>query len=201
MKRKNSGKRASAEPASRATGGQERCHESTGTPVRKPASVPRGRLQAAGAPSRGARPMTDFPETAEDSEFFVRMFKHEFDSDPRLRKPQPLADVAVVLTRDTWPSDDPEHGATMVANLLLTLAESPQRPKFLFLLNTAVKLAVKSSRTLESLQRLEALGTKIQVGKASLDHFCLEGELRVGEMISMLEMLNTCFGVGKVLTF
>ncbi|MBI4868839.1 MAG: hypothetical protein HY816_18020 [Candidatus Wallbacteria bacterium] len=150
---------------------------------------------------RQARPVTDFPETSEDSEFFVRMFKHEFDSDPRLRKPQPLADVAVVLTRDAWTSDDPEHGATMVANLLLTLSESPQPPRYVFLLNTAVRLAAKNSRALESLQRLEAQGTKIQVNRASLDHFRLEGELRVGEMISMLEMLQTLFATAKVLTF
>ncbi len=155
--------------------------------------------QGALTPSQ-SKPITDFPETAEDSEFFVRMFKHDFDSGS-LRKPKPLADVAIILTRDRWGTDDPGLGEVLVKNLLVSLAENSQKPKFLFLLNSAVKLAVSTSGALESLQSLEAMGAKVHVNKASLDHYQLEGELRVGEVTSMMEMLDTCFSIDKVITF
>lgn len=156
------------------------------------------------APSKAlpqVAPLSDFPETAEDSEFFVRMFEHEFDAGSRLRKPPKLADVAIVLTSDRWGSDDAELGATLVCHLLVTLAESMQQPKFVFLVGSAAKLAVNGSRCLESLQQLESLGTKIHINKASLEHYHLEGELRVGELNTMMEMLSTLYAAGKVLTF
>lgn len=134
----------------------------------------------------------------EDSEFFVRMFEHEFGDDPPWRRPQRPNDVAFLLTSDAvGPLED--HGRELMRDFLLALSERPKHPKYLLILTRAVYLVVRDAPVLGSLQKLEAKGTRVLVSKASLESFDKLEELRVGEAVSMLQIVDTLYEVEKVI--
>lgn len=139
-------------------------------------------------------------QEVDDSQFFVRMFEHEFGDDPPWRRPQKPKDVALLLTSDRIGADEPVLGAAMMGDFLLALAERPTHPKFLVAMTRAALLTVRDSPVLESLQKLETVGVKILVSKASLKHFAKTEEQRVGEAVSMLQIVDTLYDVEKVLT-
>lgn len=136
----------------------------------------------------------------EDSEFFVRMFEHEFGDDPPWRRPQRPKDVAFVFSSDALGSPEPELGERLMADFLLALAERQTHPKYLVFLTRAVYLAVRDSACLPSLKKLEAVGTRLLVSKASLEHFNKQDDLRVGEAVSMLQIVDTLYEVEKVVS-
>ncbi len=136
----------------------------------------------------------------EDSEFFVRMFEHEFGDDPPWRRPQRPRDLAFVLQNDGLGAGEPDLGSRLMGDLLLALAERQAHPKYLVLLTRAVYLVVRDSPCLPSLQKLEAVGTRILVSKASLEFYDKQGDLRVGEAVSMLQIVDTLYEVEKVIS-
>ncbi|MBI4859317.1 MAG: hypothetical protein HY815_03525 [Candidatus Riflebacteria bacterium] len=136
----------------------------------------------------------------EDSQFLVRMFKHEFDPHAPWRRTQNHLDIAVVLTSESWGSGDEKLGGMLLSDFLLTLAERREKPRFVFLLHSAVKLAAGSGQALDSLKKLEALGVRILLSKTSLAHYKLEKEVRVGEVGTMMDIVNWLCKVGKVVT-
>lgn len=146
-------------------------------------------------PDRQASPLQS--HEAEDSEFFVRMYEHEFGDDPPWRTPQRPNDVAFVLASDTL-SDQDGLGAELMRDFLLALAERPRHPKYLVMHSRGVYLAFPGSDSLESLQKLEAKGTRILISKASLEFFDKAEGNRVGEAVSMLQLVDTLYEVQKV---
>lgn len=136
----------------------------------------------------------------EDSQFFVRMFKHEFDPQAPWRRTQDLADLAVVLSSESWGTGDAKLGESLMNDFLLTLAERRDKPKYVVLLNSAVKMAVTTGQALDSLKKLEAIGCKVLLNKASLAHFKLEREVRCGEVATMFDIVNWLCKVAKVLS-
>jgi hypothetical protein len=136
----------------------------------------------------------------EDSQFFVRMFKHEFDPQAPWRRTQDLADMAIVLTSEAWGTGDGKLGESLMNDFLLTLAERREKPKYVVLMNSAVKLACVTCQALDSLKKLEAIGTKVLLNKASIAHYKLERETRVGEITTMFDIVNWLCKVAKVLS-
>lgn len=135
----------------------------------------------------------------EDSQFFVRMFKHDF-GDPPWRRPAGKVPTGIVLTSDRWGAGDSDLGHLLVRDLLQTMAESKEQPAWLFLVNTAVRLGLKGADCLAHLQKLEGLGVKILVSKTSLYHLGVETELRVGEAITMLDLVAVLYRADKVIS-
>jgi hypothetical protein len=134
----------------------------------------------------------------EDSEFFVRMFEHEFGDDPPWRRPQRPNDVVFVLQSDQLgPVED--LGPALMRDFLLALSERPRHPRYLVLLSRAVYLAVREGECLPCLQKLGAKGTRILVSKSSLEYFDKSEDLRVGEAVSMLQVVDTLYEVEKVI--
>lgn len=135
---------------------------------------------------------------SEDSEFFVRMFEHEFGDDPPWRRPQRPNDVAFLLQSDTLgPVED--LGYELMKDFMLALSERPRHPRYLLVLSRAVYLVVKDCACLPFLQKLEAKGTRILVSKSSLEYFDKVDDLRVGEAVSMLQMVDTLYEIEKVI--
>jgi hypothetical protein len=136
----------------------------------------------------------------EDSQFFVRMFKHEFDPQAPWRRTQDMADMAIVLTSEGWGQGDGKLGESLMNDFLLTLAERREKPKYVVLVHSAVKLAAIHGQALDSLKKLEAIGVKVLLNKASLAHYKLEREIRCGEIATMFDIVNWLCKVGKVLS-
>jgi hypothetical protein len=136
----------------------------------------------------------------EDSQFYVRMFKHEFDPKAPWKRSEDLADMAVVLKSEHWGEADTKLGETLMSDFLLTLAERREKPRFVYLIHSAVKLAAASGSALESLKRMEALGVRILLNRTSLAHYKLEREVRVGEVTTMMDIVTGLCKVAKVLT-
>lgn len=136
----------------------------------------------------------------EDSQFFVRMFKHEFDPQAPWRRTQDMADMAIVLTSEAWGQGDGKLGESLMNDFLLTLAERREKPKYVVLVHSAVKMAAINGQALDSLKKLEALGVKVLLNKASMAHYKLEREIRVGEVATMFDIVNWLCKVSKVLS-
>lgn len=136
---------------------------------------------------------------AEDSEFFVRMFEHEFGDDPPWRRPQRPNDVAFLLDSDGIGPVE-ELGATLMQDFLLALAERPRHPKFLLVVSRGIYLTLRDAPTLAPLQKLEAKGTRILISKASLEFFAKTDDHRVGEAVSMLQIVDTLYEVENVVS-
>jgi hypothetical protein len=108
--------------------------------------------------------------------------------------------MAVVLTREVWGEGDDKLGGTLLNDFLVTLVEKQQKPRYLFLVHSAVKLAAVTGSALESLRKLEALGVRILLNRTSLAHYGLEREIRVGEIVTMMDIVGQLLNVSKVLT-
>ena len=168
-------------------------------PKRSP--VTQGLALDAGAPVNRTAPggaTNDFE--FEDSQFFVRMFKHEFDPNAPWRRTQDHLDLAVVLTSEGWGTGDEKLSGTLLNDFLLTVTERREKPRYLILMNSAVKLAAGAGPALDSLKKLESLGVRVLLNKTSVAHFQLEREVRVGEVITMLDIVGWLCKVAKVIT-
>jgi hypothetical protein len=71
----------------------------------------------------------------------------------------------ILIESDTLGSPDSKLGAILMSNYLRLLGERDYLPKYIVLLNGAVRLAVKGSGVLEHLKKLEERGVEIVVGK------------------------------------
>ena len=136
-----------------------------------------------------------------DSLHYVRRFKHEFDPPSPFRHGGELSNIAIVLTAEGWGAADTKLSQTLLNDFLITLVERAQKPRYVLLVNSAVKLAAQEGDALDNLKKLEALGVKIQLNMTSLFHFKLEKEMRVGEVITMMDIVSTLHDVEKVITF
>ncbi len=145
-------------------------------------------------------PVKEIVEEGEfDREFFVRMFKHDFDEPPENRL-RPPATLALVLTSCWWGKSDTEHARSLLEDLLLLLAENPScHPDSIVLLDEGVRLAVSASRSLVHLQSLESMGVSVLVSRSSLYRLGLEKELRVGEPVAMLKIIEALMRSDKIL--
>jgi hypothetical protein len=80
------------------------------------------------------------------------------------------------------------------------MAERREKPRYLILLNSAVKLAASAGPAMESLKKLESLGVRVLLNRTSVTHFKLDREVRVGEVITMLDIVGWLCKVAKVIT-
>jgi hypothetical protein len=80
------------------------------------------------------------------------------------------------------------------------MGERKDLPEWICLINAGVRLGLKGAECLGFLQSLESLGVKVFVSKTSLYHFGVETELRVGEAVTMFEIIETLYRAEKVIT-
>lgn len=154
-------------------------------------------------PRRRNAPVIDgqVPERdEEDSQFFVRMFKHDFEDDPGWMAPPQPARVGVLLSSDSWGRDGEDFGHMLIADFLTALLDREKRPEILFLVNRAVQLGIRDSDCLELLQKIEAQGVRILVSERSLFHWNVPTELRVGQAVSMSEIVDAFYDLDKVIS-
>lgn len=154
-------------------------------------------------PERRNGPVIDgtIPEREdEDSQFFVRMFKHDFEDDPGWMAPPQPARVGILISHDRWGRDEEGFGRELVSDFLTALLDREKRPEIIILVNRAVHLGIRDSDCLELLQKIEAQGVRILVSERSLFHWKVPTELRVGQAVSMSEIVDAFYDLDKVIS-
>ncbi|MGL5616867.1 MAG: sulfurtransferase-like selenium metabolism protein YedF [Sarcina sp.] len=99
----------------------------------------------------------------------------------------------ILITSDEFGNGNPDLGKTLMKSYIYALTESSKKPTELIFLNAGVKLVIKDSVVLESLNELEKMGTSIYSCGACLDFYELKEQLAIGEVTNMyviIEMMN-----------
>jgi selenium metabolism protein YedF len=96
----------------------------------------------------------------------------------------------IVLNSDKMGEGDEKLGRRLIANFLKTLVSAEKQPQMLVLYNSGVKLAVKDSPVLESLQSLENLGVEIICCGTCVNFYGLVDLIQAGGVTSMAEIVK-----------
>ncbi|NCA99929.1 MAG: hypothetical protein EOM08_13360 [Clostridia bacterium] len=97
----------------------------------------------------------------------------------------PAEPVTIVLGSDRLGEGDPALGLELLKSFLLALDEQPKPPEALILYNSAVLLTQQDSSVYKILQDLQKKRTEILVCSMSLQHYCPNDPLNVGEIRTM----------------
>lgn len=76
-------------------------------------------------------------------------------------------------------------GRTILGNYLKTLVANPLRPDKIVCWNAGVRLLIKDSPVLGTLQDLEGIGVEILACKTCVEYFGLQDKLQAGEISTM----------------
>ncbi len=97
-------------------------------------------------------------------------------------------------------SGDDELGTKLMLNFIRTLPEMGKNLWMLVFVNSGVKLAVKDSPVLETVQRLEENQVKVLVCGTCLEFFGLTDAKEAGQTTNMLDIITAMSHADKVIT-
>ncbi len=107
---------------------------------------------------------------------------------------------AIFAGRDIIGSGDRDLGSSLIKMFFYVLGESDDLPAEILLMNDGVKLAVIDEAIIEHLQNLAAKGVEILVCGTCLDYYNLSGQLKVGSVSNMFEILGRMQAADKVVS-
>ena len=114
--------------------------------------------------------------------------------------PMPVSsDYVIAVQKNKLGQGSDELGELLIKGFINTLPEIDNKPETLVFLNSGIFLALKGSPVIDSLSRLENEGTKILVCGTCLDYYQKKGELGVGIVSNMYDILNVLSHAAKVL--
>lgn len=102
----------------------------------------------------------------------------------------PAEPVTIVLGSDRLGDGDPALGLDLLKLFLMALDEQPKPPEALILYNSAVLLTQQDSPAFKILQDLQKKRTEILVCSMSLQHYCPNEPLHVGEIRTMAMLVE-----------
>jgi selenium metabolism protein YedF len=106
----------------------------------------------------------------------------------------------IVLNSDKMGEGDEKLGRRLIANFLKTLVSAEKKPQMLVLYNSGVKLAVKDSPVLESLQSLENLGVEIICCGTCVNFYGLVDLIQAGRVTNMSEIVKVLTEAENIVT-
>jgi len=118
---------------------------------------------------------------------------------PRSGAGETLRTLVFVSTSRLGSGDD-ELGARLMLNFIKTLPEMGSSLWMLVFVNSGVKLAVKDSPVLETLQKLEENQVKVLVCGTCLEFFGLADSREAGQTTNMLDIITAMSHADKVIT-
>jgi selenium metabolism protein YedF len=104
----------------------------------------------------------------------------------------------VVISSDRMGEGDPQLGAILMKGFLNALHEQPVLPTHLIFYNSGVKLVVKESGVVTSLQELEAAGIEILVCGTCVDFYELKEQVGAGRISNMFTLTELMAKTGHV---
>ena len=112
-----------------------------------------------------------------------------------------MATVVVIqkTTIGSVPPDQLQFGEEMLDRFLHTLEAPALRPGVICCYTDGVRAACHGSPCLLGLQLLAAAGVKVLICKTCLEHFGLQDQLAVGEVVTMKEIVTELTSATRVL--
>ncbi len=105
-----------------------------------------------------------------------------------------------LLASDSVGRGAEELGHTLMKMFLNALADAPQPPARLLLMNAGVKLASEGADSVSALKNLECLGTEILVCGTCLDYYHLREKMAVGTVSNMQEISEAMASASNTVT-
>jgi len=106
----------------------------------------------------------------------------------------------VVINSNKMGQGNEELGTRLMVNFLSKLIDAELKPQMLVLYNSGVKLAVKGSPVLESLQSLENLGVEIICCGTCVKFYGLADQIEAGRVTNMPEIVKVLTGAKATVT-
>jgi tRNA 2-thiouridine synthesizing protein A len=113
--------------------------------------------------------------------------------------PAPRGTTMVLVTDQGLGRSDPDLGAILMKAFVDTIADLSQPPDTIVLMQAGVRLACDGSAVLDQLKALQAKGVEILACGTCLDFFALMGELQVGRVSNMAEIVETLMAAERVI--
>ncbi|WP_326911326.1 sulfurtransferase-like selenium metabolism protein YedF [Sedimentibacter sp. MB31-C6] len=125
---------------------------------------------------------------------YIELFKEtNVDKDIEIVDNSTKINSCIVLGSDKLGKGSEELGNILMKSFIYTITETKPYPNFMVFLNSGVKLTTKGSEVIEDLKKLVEEGVKIVSCGTCLDFFEIKGNLEVGEISNMydiVEMIN-----------
>ncbi len=111
-----------------------------------------------------------------------------------------LSDYVIMMKSKYLGDGAEELGEILIKGFINTLPEVENKPKKIILLNSGIFHSLKDSPVLESLKKLENLGTEILVCGTCLDYYNKKDQLAAGHVSNMYDILEILTTARKVIT-
>ncbi|MDD3346591.1 sulfurtransferase-like selenium metabolism protein YedF [Oscillibacter sp.] len=109
-------------------------------------------------------------------------------------------DCTFFIGKDHIGEGDGELGRSLMKMFLYTLTQRAEPPRALLFMNSGVRLPAGEAQIVESLQALEKKGCEILVCGTCLNFYNLAGELKVGTVSNMYDIVERMDAAAKVVT-
>ncbi len=96
----------------------------------------------------------------------------------------------IFINSSTIGSGEIKLGEKLMEAFLYTLTEMDNKPEYILIMNSGVKVSVEESSSIDNLKDLEKSGVKILVCGACLDYYGLKDKLGVGNISNMYEIAS-----------
>ncbi len=100
------------------------------------------------------------------------------------------SNVVIAIQRNRLGDGAEELGSILIKAFINTLPEVTVKPRTLVFLNSGIFLAISDSPVLDSLKKLENIGTEILVCGTCLDYYQKKADLSVGRVSNMYDILE-----------
>lgn len=98
--------------------------------------------------------------------------------------------LTYIISSDKLGAGDDKLGAMLMKSFIYSLTEITEKPGTVIFLNSGVKLTTEGSDVLDSLKKLEELGTEILSCGTCLDFYGLKEKLVVGSVTNMYTIVE-----------
>lgn len=144
-----------------------------------------------------------FSVTEVDGVYEISIFKGAYAQSPEdmIQKRPDLSNTVILIGSEFMGSGDPELGGILMKGYLYSLTESEPYPKAILLVNSGVKLSTINEATIQSLEKLEELGTEIYNCGTCLDFYHVKDLLQVGEVTNMYTIVEYMNEAGNTIVF
>lgn len=116
-----------------------------------------------------------------------------------IRLPEKKEEVVVYINSHLLGVGDEALGRFLMKNFLKTLLDLGVTPSRLILINSGVQLAAQESEALEMLTKLSESGTEVLACGTCLDFYRLSGQLKVGTVSNMVEIVRSLLNGSRVI--
>lgn len=114
--------------------------------------------------------------------------------------PRPAGSLALLVTRDSLGSGEPELGRALMKMFLYTSSQVAPTPSTVAFMNSGVRLVTENEETIAHVRALEEAGAEVLVCGTCLDYYGLTDSLAAGRVSNMYEIYSSLIGAGPLVS-